>query len=93
MDFICRDRCPCKKMDFGQTCRGKRPWEAKTRERDGAGRSDSLSQAPEVGREEEGEYIVVFAAAMFVVLCHGSSRKVMYPFDEEVGSVIGYLGS
>lgn len=40
-----------------------------------------------------GEYIVAFAAAMFVVLCHGSSKKVKYPFDEEVGSVMDYLGS
>lgn len=51
-----QDRCPCKKMaerDFGQTCRGKRPWEARTQEKGGAGRSHSLFQSPEVGREEE----------------------------------------
>lgn len=46
--------------DFEQTCRGKRPWEARTRERGGAGRSDSLSQTPEVGREEGGCSFGVF---------------------------------
>lgn len=63
MDFKPRDGRPCKKMaerDFGRTCRGKRPWEARTRERGGAGRSDSLSQAPEVGREEGGCSFGVF---------------------------------
>lgn len=52
-----------------------------------------LSWSLQRGLVPPGEYVVVFAAAMFVVLCHGSSRKVMYPFDEEVGSVMDYLGS